>query len=428
MSLRKVLRTMLVSSSEMLLAVAVVLVLGLVFMGILIVSFPEGSGLIQVYDSVVDKRSGTAQLDMTEAPVFVARLTHVERQVRDRPASAIAWRSAHEGTDLENRHTVQTRARSRASISILGESSLELGEESLIVIKRPERRRGTRERRAELVILGGSVRGTLGGAVDVSTPVDLVTPGGEAQIVPGSGDETEFSVTVGDDNSSTFSLFSGVAQIRTGDGMTELRANEAVTLSRDGTVATRVALPDPPVLLEPSDGLVLSHGSVAPEVEFAWDGPAPGYEFMFVLARDPDFRQIVHSEQLAGTRFTHGNLTHGRYYWQVRTLEGLVESRPSRTRELTIVTDVAPPRLEVQLPDRVDGTDRVTLRGVTEPGAELWIAGERIEAAGDGEFEHDLTLRPGMNMIVIEAVDASGNSSYHSQYVNAIFPTSEVGR
>ena len=77
MSLRKALRTMLVGSSEMLLAVAVVLVLGLVFMGTLIVSFPEGSGLVHVYGSAVDGRSGEARLDMTEQPEFVARLKEI---------------------------------------------------------------------------------------------------------------------------------------------------------------------------------------------------------------------------------------------------------------------------------------------------------------------------------------------------------------
>ena len=136
-------RAVLLGGSEMILAVVVVLVLALAFMGILTVAFPEGSGLVYLYDNLVDTVAGQTTLQVTstyEDRDFVAELTTVERRVRDRPASAVAWRNAREGLPLEDHHTVQTLARSRAAIEIAGAHKIQLGEKSLVVIKRPEGR------------------------------------------------------------------------------------------------------------------------------------------------------------------------------------------------------------------------------------------------------------------------------------------------
>jgi hypothetical protein len=85
-----------------------------------------------------------------------------------------------------------------------------------------------------------------------------------------------------------------------------------------------------------------------------------------------------------------------------------------------LVQDLDPPTLAVELPEATT-SERLVIRGSAEPGSELFIENERVPLAATGEFEYALQLNPGLNMIVIEAVDTAGNSTYRSQYVTARF-------
>ena len=58
---------------------------------------------------------------------------------------------------------------------------------------------------------------------------------------------------------------------------------------------------------------------------------------------------------------------------------------------------------------------------LTEPGSRVHIGQESVAVADDGSFTHEIQLTPGPNLVVIEAVDAAGNVSYQTQYVNAKF-------
>ena len=100
-------------------------------------------------------------------------------------------------------------------------------------------------------------------------------------------------------------------------------------------------------------------------------------------------------------------------------LDRNVESRPTPVRRLDIVADLDPPALAVELPEMLAGLDRLPLRGKTEPGSELFIGNEPIAVGEAGGFEYTLELEPGLNMVVVEAVDTAGNSSYFTQYVHA---------
>ena len=59
------------------------------------------------------------------------------------------------------------------------------------------------------------------------------------------------------------------------------------------------------------------------------------------------------------------------------------------------------------------------MRGVTEPGARLFVDGRSSVAAADGSFEVAVELQRGVNVVVVEAVDVAGNVSYRSELVNA---------
>jgi len=58
------------------------------------------------------------------------------------------------------------------------------------------------------------------------------------------------------------------------------------------------------------------------------------------------------------------------------------------------------------------------VKGTTEPGASLLVAGKTVETDGKGRFESIVPLKRGINMVVVESSDAAGNTAYRSLRVD----------
>ena len=413
-----------VGIGEMLLAVLLVLGLSLVMMGVLIVAFPEGTGLIDFYGELVDRDRSGSDLQVryrTPREGWLALLTRVTRRVRDRPADAVAWRDARSGERLGEQHTVQTLARSGAGITFEKRSRLQLGENSLVVIKDNERRRGFRRPGASLVLLGGHVSGSVSGSEDDARPLDIVTVGGTTQIRGDEESPAEFNVKVNDDESTTYAIYAGTARVTSAGETISVGPDEWVTVRPNEIPGLPVPIPSPPRPRSPDDGATLTHGVVAGEVDFSWSGDDVISGYRLVVARDPGFDDVVFDGELRRPHFAHGNLGAGRYFWRVSGFEDTAETPFGPTRSLEIVRDVVPPLLDVEIPAEVRNGEWLILEGRTEPGAEVFVGDEVVPTAADGRFEHTLQLGPGLNHVVVEAVDAAGNSVFRSRYVNARF-------
>jgi hypothetical protein len=57
----------------------------------------------------------------------------------------------------------------------------------------------------------------------------------------------------------------------------------------------------------------------------------------------------------------------------------------------------------------------VWLRGIAEQGARLDIDGVAVEIEGDGSFEHELSLKTGLNTFRVSVADPSGNVSHRER-------------
>lgn len=53
----------------------------------------------------------------------------------------------------------------------------------------------------------------------------------------------------------------------------------------------------------------------------------------------------------------------------------------------------------------------ITLRGQTDPRARLVVAGNRIDVAEDGSFEHTLRFEEGRGEVSIEAISPDGSQT-----------------
>ena len=64
---------------------------------------------------------------------------------------------------------------------------------------------------------------------------------------------------------------------------------------------------------------------------------------------------------------------------------------------------------------------RYLLKGVTEPGALVFVGGAPVLTSPSGEFEWELELKHGINIVVVEAVDEAGNVAYQSSHIQGKF-------
>jgi len=419
-------------SSEAILAVVLVLLSFLLILSLLGVTFPEGTPLRQLLRG---ERAGIASTEPRAASETtprpgapsgswepaVAVLSHRLNKVKDKPADGIAWREARIGMDLFERHAVQTLRRSAATIDLDGRNRIQLGPESLVVLRRWERSEDFRHRRASLVLLAGELRGEISAEADAPVEVALTTPTGDLRVdsrsVPAGS--ASFKVGANADGSTTFIVHAGSGEVSSGGRAVEVQPGQFVTVPPASAPGLPRPLPDAPDVVAPADGTVIPYRRAPPQVRFRWSTVAPGDRYRWVLARDPEFREVTQEERVEGTVFVHGNLRPGTYYWRVGTVRDWAESEPSPPRRLDMVADLDPPHLQVDFPDHPVSGGELQVRGTAEPGSRVLVAGTLVVLAADGSFTHPLPLSPGLSVVVVEAVDAAGNVAYRSRLVRS---------
>jgi hypothetical protein len=358
---------------------------------------------------------------------IAGRVAAIRNDVQSRRAESIAWERAENGMALYPRDAVQTSRDSGASIWIGGRGTVDMGEKSLMVVRRVEREAASGGKRSILLMVEGEIRGRVDGTKREPVALDLASMGGVGRIVSrgGRGGATDFRVTVNPDRTTTYSVFEGSALVQGMGSSVTVGANQYTIVSRTAPPTRPAALPAAPEIDGPGDGAEYVFRSLPPRVRFSWNAAEPADAFHVVLARDPEFREPVVSEWVPGTpagegsaagegSFVHGNLPEGTYYWRVTAKRGGVESGYPKARMVRLVRKTAPPALRAEaVPDPARG-DWCLVRGTADRGASLRVAGREVPQDDKGAFESIVPLERGINLIVVEASDAAGNTAYVS--------------
>jgi len=414
---------------ENLLAVTLVLAFFMAFMGLLSLSFPQGTSLGDLMGSGqiipgAGPRGGIdlrIEGDQDTAQPNLAILSQMDGEVRDKPSGNVAWNRSRTGLTLEDQHAVQTFERSRASIRIADSTVIDLDENALIVLRNSEHLPSQNRRVAALIVLEGMLRGRidLTGNEEVTMEIESGAGTARLQTSPSSKVPTDFSVKAHDDASSTFSVFSGEAEVKAEHGSVVVRMNHALTVDAQGRPGSLVPLPPVPALRRPAPDSHQRYRSTRTRVTFEWTSPEGSDAYRLTVARDAEFRNVLHRERVTGTTFTLGNLKAGHYYWRVRGLRDELEGADSPTRRFRVVEDRRPPKLEVIFPEIGPGSTAIEISGQTDPGVRVFISGEAVVVDDSGVFSHTLILEKGVNLVVVEAVDDTGNVTYRSQTIHA---------
>lgn len=408
----------------------------LVFFAILILVFnalfPEGSGLRFVFTPTEEPgqtSESKRQLliargsDADRLPgnsEWAAELVRARNSVKNKKADDIVWRTAREGLKLENLDAVQTLEDSSATIRFDQQNVIDLGENSLIVIRRMERDLLFREKRSYMVVVDGELRGRIGGDDPDGVYLEVETPNAVArlQAQPDDPGGIEFKIDVQEDNLSAVTVFSGAAEVEAQGKTVTLGRNQVTRIEQNEGPTEPTTLPDPVVVLAPANRSVFPYRSLPPRVKLSWRDQPQADQYHLMLATDADFKNVLIDQKLERTEFVHGNLQAGQYYWKVSAINTAAEGRFGPVRRFSLYQDQDPPNLEVDFPPEIVRVRNIEIRGTTEPESLVYIAGTTVTPDRKGLFSHRMELERGINIVVVEAVDPAGNVSYRSQMIN----------
>ncbi len=417
-------------TAEVIIALALVLAAFAIIMVMVNSMFPSGSGLVGMSDQQ-GQLAGTARHDLLisagdyEAGLMdmaglAAVLDHTNKTVKRKPSDGIAWNSVTGGTPLFDRDAVQTFKGSSAEIIFDKSNRLTMSENSLIIIQRMEKDVYRNERRSQVVVVDGELRGTVSGDGKQGLRVEVTTPNAVARVK--GGDETaEFSVKVNPDKSSTVTVFSGQAELVSMGESIIIEANHSATAEQGAEPLQVVPLPKMVRLIRPFHRTGFYYRDLPPRVKFEWEAMANGPDYRIQVALDEEFKQLIVDELVEEAVFSHGNLRRGQYFWRVKAIRNWVEGEYTKARLLNIEQDRDPPSLEVTFPPRFSEQPSITLIGSSEVSAQVLVDGHEVALNEDGSFSYDIELLQGVNVLVVEALDEVGNVTYKSGMVYGKF-------
>ncbi|HBA88826.1 MAG TPA: hypothetical protein DCZ75_12845 [Geobacter sp.] len=378
-----------------------VLALFWLFILFLYALFPSGTPLKELMQSRTD------QLPARDAAGNrpEAALKLLVRDVRFRRGNSVAWGGAREGMLLYSHDAVQTFDRSEATITFSPSDLIQVGSNSLVLVTRLNENVETGPR-SYRVQVDGELRGTL--SASKTLRMELATAGHLARIVPGAA---KFRITPNGDDGSSLAVYGGEARVLGKHGVVRVPASYGITLRNGVSPGPAVPLPSPPPLKD--DKLIYRYRLLPPKIRFAWGGEAGQYHFQ--LAREPGFKRPLLDKNCPTPHLDAGTLEAGEYFWRVSRIEEGREGAFSRVGRCRLLQLLKPPQLRIDAAGEQLPAGAFRLTGSAEPGSRTFVNG--VEVAGDqeGKFSHELQLKPGVNLVRVEALDAAGNASYASR-------------
>jgi uncharacterized cupin superfamily protein len=350
-----------------------------------------------------------------------ARFISFEGDVRVMRAATRETIAATSETRLYPGDTIQTQADGRARISMADGSSIFVRPNSTMIIRDNTKSEGKDGQLTQVRVAVDN------GQVAVRTEEQ---PDGTSNVIETR--QTQNRMAAQTDASFGVNNTDQTEEIRIGSGSIEtvtrsgekttVRGGEYVVVNPAGTVAKREKLLDVPVPLSPQDLAQVSAGPTGSiNVSLKWQRPPVGApsHYRVEVASSPFFvpaARVVERDQLGKTEFNVTDLRPGAYFWRVRAT-----ATSGQTSEWS-----EPLKFIVGLSDRGGGievTDWAVeylggniylVRGRTQPGTSVHIAGRASIAAGDGRFQLQITVSGDAREVEAEARDPNGNKSRYN--------------
>ena len=125
--------------------------------------------------------------------------------------------------------------------------------------------------------------------------------------------------------------------------------------------------------------------------------------------------KVIERDQLASTEFTASDLRPGVYFWRVRATAASGQTSDwSDPQKFIVATRGTGSHVPVSnLTAELLGGSVYLIRGRSEPGTTIRVAGRETIVPTEGSFQIQITAPAGAQEITVEAEDPQGNSSQY---------------
>lgn len=408
-----------------------------IFILLLNLSFPEGHDLRELLRSNRDASAGLGALRVARGGDSaetignsMATLSVLHASVHSRSAGSIAWSYAPSGLGLRAGDGIQTGAAGTAELNF-EHGNVRLEKNSLVILGGGTDVSDLLARTPRSLTV---VRGELFARLDEGAPGEMTVmlPRGIARLHPvapadgslpdgavGRSESAAFRIAAGPDRSSEVTVLSGSLALEANGKSVSVGPGQFSRIGGDGAPSDPLSVPEAPVALTPDPGSRFAYLDLPPVVPFRWSSSGGDGHYRLRATLGPDFKTEIVSQTTADSALDWGRFGPGVYEWQVSRVVNGVEGVPSAPRRLVVEQVGGTVLLTVEpLPRRVSGP-ALAVRGRARPGASVFVMGQPVRVRSDGTFDAQVDLPPGANVVLVEAVDAAGNSMYSSQVVYA---------
>ena len=345
-----------------------------------------------------------------------ARFISFEGDVRVLRAATREVIAANSNTVLFPGDTVQTQADGRARIGMADGSTVVVRPNSTIIVRDNTSDEDGKRTNVHVVVDSGQMQMRTEQQPDGANNV-VETPKTQNNI----GRETSASFGVNPEGEEIRVNEGEVQSVnRSGERM-NLKAGEYVAVNSAGTISTPQRLLDVPKPTEPRDlAKVMASANGSATIALRWQRPQSGTAayYRVEVATSPFFvpeGRVIERDQLAATEFNASDLRPGVYFWRLRATAASGQASDWSDPQKFIVAPrgTGSPVSVSNLSYEYVGGEIYLVRGSSQPGTTLRVAGRETVATSDGSFQLQITAPPGTRSVTVEAQDPQGNSSQY---------------
>jgi hypothetical protein len=321
-------------------------------------------------------------------------------------------------TELYPGDTVQTQATGRARVSMADGSTLVVRPNSTIIVRDNASEDNGKKTNVHVVVDSGQMYVRTEQQPEGTNNL-VETPKTKNKL----GAETGASFGVNSEGTEEIRVNTGAIETtnRTGE-KASLHGGKYVSVNPSGTISRPQRLLENPLPSEPRDlERVYVGGRGSANVSLKWLRPQSGTAAFYrvEVATSPFFvadGKVIERDQLASNEFTASDLRPGVYFWRVRAIASTGQTSDwSDPRKLIIAIPGTGTRVPVSnLVAEFIGGRIYLIRGRSEPGTTIRIAGRETIVPAEGSFQLQITVPPGTQEINIDAEDPRGNSTPYS--------------
>ncbi len=344
-----------------------------------------------------------------------AILSEKKGKVQSRKQDQSVWFDTNQNQDLIEKEHVRTLTSSSGEISFIDGSRLNLSQNSLAVIEAMKQDLIKNTSKSSVVVLQGDVLAYLT-SQNKKNDVNVSVPGVQTDIR-----SRNFRTSRDENNVAKFANYDGEIDVQAAGSSVTLKKNEGTSIAPGEKPKEARKLLDAPVIIVPEPKTKIF--SDLAEIKWNKIPAAKGYRIQISTKRI--FSEVLLDERTdERTTYQWKSDETGVFYLRIASIDKENFTGPFTSPvEFYLGRDVTPPYLLVESPGENESTyqDNIVLSGVVEIEANLMVNSDTISIGTDGKFNQEFKLKPGKNILTIQAVDPAGNSTevVRTVYYNA---------